>query len=162
MPIYMNYQAPTAITGDVTETNHTGWIELNSLQWGVGRSISMATGSVADQSPSTPSFSEVVVTKDSDDTSYQLLQQAYQGTGCTVVIDFVRTPAGGSPVVYLEITLTNCMISGFSTSSGGDAPSESLTLSYTAIQYMYTPSGGTGAQGSQSGVSYDLGTCTMS
>jgi len=162
MPIYMNYQAPTPITGDVTETSHTGWIELNSLQWGVGRSISMATGSVADQSPSTPSFSEIVVTKDNDATSYQLLQQAYQGTGVTVVIDFVRTPAGGSPVTYLEITLTNGMISGYSTSSGGDAPSESLTISYTAIQYTYTPTTSDGSMGTPAGVSYDLGSCTMS
>lgn len=161
MPIYLNWNSG-AITGDVTESSHTGWIELNSLQWGVGRSISMATGSVSNQSPSVPSFSEVVVTKDSDDTSYKLLQQAYQGTGVPVVIDFVRTPGGASPVTYLEITLTNCMISGFSTSSGGDAPSESLTLSYTAIQYMFTPTNADGSMGQQAGVSYDLGTNVMS
>ena len=121
MPIYWNWNS-LAIPGDVTETNHPQWIELNSLQWGVGRSISMATGSGADQSPSVPQFSEVVVTKDTDSSSYQLLQQAYQGTGVTAVIDFVRADSSGNTVVYLEFTLTNCMISGYSCSSGGDAP----------------------------------------
>jgi type VI secretion system secreted protein Hcp len=162
MPIYMNWNIG-AITGDVVESTHTGWIELNSLQWGVGRSISMATGSVADQSPSVPSFSELVVTKDNDITSWQLLQQAYQGTGCTVLIDFVRTPGGGNPVTYLEFTLTNCMISGYSTSSGGDAPSESLTLSYTKVEYQYTATNADGTMSTTPNqVTYDLGTCQMS
>jgi len=161
MPIYMNWNSG-AITGDVTESTHTGWIELNSLQWGVGRSISMATGSVADQSPSVPQFSEIVVTKDNDATSYQLLQQALQGKGVPVVIDFVRTDGGGNTVVYLELTLTNGMVSGHSHSSGGDAPSESLTLSYTAIQYQFTPTNADGTMGTPAGVSYDLGSAVMS
>jgi type VI secretion system secreted protein Hcp len=161
MPIYMNWNTG-AITGDVTEATHTGWIELNSAQWGVGRSISMATGSVADQSPSLPSFSEIVVTKSNDETSYKLLQEAYQGKGVPCTIDFVRTTGGGSTVVYLELVLENARISGHSSSSGGDAPSESMTISYTAIQYMFTPESADGTMGTQAGVKYDLATTTMS
>ena len=37
MPIYVKYGA---IEGDVTATGHESWIEVNSVQWGVGRSIS--------------------------------------------------------------------------------------------------------------------------
>jgi type VI secretion system secreted protein Hcp len=118
--------------------------------------------SVADQSPSVPSFSEVLATKDTDASSWQLLQQAYQGKGVTVVIDFVRPDGGGNAVVYLEVTLTNCMISGRTLSSGGDAPSESVSLSYTAVQYQYTSTNADGTMSSTpNNVGYDLGTTTM-
>ena len=39
MAIYMNYNNKSP-TGDVTESGHKDWIELSSLQWGVGRGIS--------------------------------------------------------------------------------------------------------------------------
>jgi type VI secretion system secreted protein Hcp len=161
MAIYMNWNSG-AIPGDVTETNHAQWIELNSFQWGVGRSINMTTGSAADQSPSLPNFSEIVVTKDTDAASYQLLQQAYQGQGVTVVLDFVKTDQSGNTTTYLEFTLTNCMVSGYSCSSGGDSPSESLTLSYTQVEYQFTPTNADGSMGSPNSTTYDLSTATMS
>jgi|GEM_PF-6550946 len=51
MPIYLNYNK---IPGDVTESTHTGWIELNSCQWGIGRGISSPTGGSADRESSGP------------------------------------------------------------------------------------------------------------
>jgi type VI secretion system secreted protein Hcp len=64
--------------------------------------------------------------------------------------------------VYLEVTLTNCMISGRTLSSGGDAPSESVSLSYTAVQYQYTSTNADGTMSSTpNNVGYDLGTTTM-
>jgi len=78
MPIYMNYND---IKGDVTEANHTGWIELHSFQWGVGRGISSPTGASADREASAPSVSEIVVTKAQDAATTKILNEAYQGEG---------------------------------------------------------------------------------
>ena len=40
MPIYVKYGT---IAGNVTESGHTGWVEVNSFQWGVGRGIGSPT-----------------------------------------------------------------------------------------------------------------------
>ena len=53
----------------------------------------------------------------------KLLNEALQGEGKTVKLDFCRTEKSKLQV-YLQLELTNTMISGFSTSSGGDRPSE--------------------------------------
>src|ERR1700692_3516392 len=126
MPIYMNYNS-LAVKGDVTATGYVGWIELNSFQFGTGRGISSPTGGSADRESSAPSVSEVPVSKAQDSSTGPLLTAALQGEGGTVVIDFVK-PSQGQLVKFMEYTLTNTLISGWSTSSGGDRPSESISL----------------------------------
>src|SRR6059058_5931429 len=93
MPIYMNYDS-LAIKGDVTEEGHTGWIELNSFQWGVGRGISSPTGGAADRESSAPSVSEITVTKATDISSTKMYNEALQGEGQKVLIDFCKTEKG--------------------------------------------------------------------
>jgi type VI secretion system secreted protein Hcp len=139
MAIYMKFGG---IQGDVTAAGHTNWIELNSLQWGVGRGVSSPTGGIADRESSAPNVSEVTVTKDNDTASDGLLTEAFTGdgggNGASVQIDFTRTQAG-QLVVFQTITLTNVIISGYSTSSGGDRPTESLSLNFTKIAVTNTP-----------------------
>src|SRR5262245_1355279 len=108
MPIYMNYND---LPGDVTAAGHEKWIELNSFQWGVGRGISSPTGGSADRESSAPSVSEIVVTKATDVSSTKLLNEGLQGEGQTVKIDFCKTDKGNLEC-YMQLTLTNCMISG--------------------------------------------------
>lgn len=154
MPIYMNYDG-LAIKGDVTEEGHKEWIELGSVQWGVGRGISSPTGASADRESSAPSVSEITTTKSADVSSSKLVNEALQGEGKTVIIDFCKTDKGKLEV-YLTLTLTNCMISGYSMSSGGDRPSESLSLNFTKIEYKLTGQGASGDTGSPASVTYDL------
>lgn len=132
MPIYMEYDSGK-IKGDVTEDGHKDWIELNSFSWGVGRGISSPTGGSADRESSAPSVSEITVSKAQDKATGKLITEALQGEGVTVKIDFTRTDKG-KLVTYLTYTLENTMISGYSTSSGGDRPSESLSLNFTKVE----------------------------
>ena len=152
MPIYMKY---AALKGDVTASGHETWIELNSFQWGVGRGISSPTGASADRESSAPSVSEITVTKANDVASAPLLNEALQGEGVDVQIDFCKTDKGNLEV-YQTYTLTNTMISGYSTSSGGDRPSESLSLNFTKIEYKITGMKAAGETGSPFPVTYDL------
>ena len=154
MPIYMKYNKG-AIKGDVTAEGHTDWIELGSFQWGVGRGISSPTGASADRESSAPSISEITVTKSQDISSAPLLNEALQGEGVTVVIDFCKTDKGALEV-YTKYTLTNCMISGYSTSSGGDRATESLSLNFTKIEYKLIGMKAEGASGDPFPVTYDL------
>ncbi len=162
MAIYLKYGS---IQGDVTESGHTNWIQLNSFQWGVGRGVSAPTGSTEDRESSAPSISEVTVTKDFDKASIKLLTEAYQGTGSgdaeTVQIDFTRTTKGKLDI-YLTVTLSNVIISGYSTSSGGDRPSESLSFNFVKIMTKFTPMNADGSPGNASSITYDLGKATSS
>jgi type VI secretion system secreted protein Hcp len=159
MPIYMNYDS-LSIKGDVTEDSHKDWIELSSFQWGVGRGISSPTGASADRESSAPSVSEITTTKAQDKASVKILTEALQGEGKTVIIDLVKTEKGKLET-YLQFTLTNTMISGYSMSSGGDRPSESLSLNFTKIEMKATPLGASGSTESPETVTYDLSTAKV-
>jgi type VI secretion system secreted protein Hcp len=162
MPIFMNYDG---IPGDVTAKGHEQWIELSSFQWGVGRGITSATSSAADREGTTPSVSEIVVTKVTDSSSPNLVRAALglppAGEGKTVKIDFCKTDTS-QPEPYLQLTLTNTLVSGYSTSSGGDRPSESLTLNFTAVEFKNTGMGAANDTGSPDIAQYDLPTQTGS
>jgi hypothetical protein len=60
MPIYIQFGS---IPGEVANTGHEKWIEINSFQWGVGRGSPSPTGGSAGRESSTPSVSEIVVKK---------------------------------------------------------------------------------------------------
>ncbi|MBN8889457.1 MAG: hypothetical protein ABS99_01705 [Acetobacteraceae bacterium SCN 69-10] len=152
MPIYMKYND---IDGDATAEKYTKWIECGSFQWGVGRGISSPTGGSSDRESSAPSVSEITLTKAQDVATVKLLNEALQGEGVTVTIDFCKTDKGNLET-YLQYTMQNVMISGYSTSSGGDRPSESLSLNFTKIECKLTPMGADNADTSPSNVSYDL------
>jgi type VI secretion system secreted protein Hcp len=152
MPIYVKY---AAIDGDVTATGHEKWIEVNSFQWGVGRGISSPTGGSADRESSAPSVSEIVVTKPTDIATVKMLDEALEGEGVDVTIDFVKTDKGNLSV-YLSYTLNNTMISGYSMSSGGDRPQESLSFNFTKIMCRDIGLGAKNEDGQPATVGYDL------
>lgn len=133
MPIFMNYDG---IPGEATTTGFTKQIELNSFQFGVGRGISSAYGQSTRES-SIASVSEITVSKPSDGSSTKLFVAALTGTlDKKVTISMVRT-ASGSVQPYMVYELEGCGISGYSVSSGGDRPSESISLNFDKVSFKY-------------------------
>lgn len=160
MALYMKYDT---INGDVTTSGFEKWIELNSFQWGVGRGISMQSGSSQGREAGLPSLSEITVTKDYDAASSDLLKEALSGVAKPVKIAFTRTGKSGSGVEnYLEIDMTDVILSGLSMSSGGDKPSESLSLNYSTVSFKNTPMMDDGSAGTAVTVHFDLKTMKMS
>jgi type VI secretion system secreted protein Hcp len=127
-----------AITGDVTTQGWEKWIELTSFQWGVGRGIGSAMSGQASRESSIPSVSEVVVTKRMDSASPGLWTDSVAGQlNSTVKIVFTTT-AQGDTKEFLKYELTNTGLSGYSLSSGGDMPTESLSLNFTKVVWTFT------------------------
>jgi type VI secretion system secreted protein Hcp len=153
MPIYVKYGS---VLGDVTAAGHEKWIEVNSFQWGVGRGISSPTGGSSDREAAAPSVSEIVVTKPTDIASVNLLDESLEGEGQDVTLDFCKTDKGNLNV-YLSYTLNNTMISGYSMSSGGDRPQESISFNFTKIQCRDVGLGAKNEDGSPQTVIYDVG-----
>lgn len=132
MPIYLKFGS---VKGSVTEEGHKDWIEVTSFQFGVGRGIGSPTGSQKDRDASAPSFSEIVVSKTQDEASLPLLEAAWGGSEAVEAeIHFVRTE-NKKMDVYLKYKLSDVLISGYSMSSGGDRPTESLSLNYAKIEF---------------------------
>ena len=155
MPIYMHIEG---IKGEVTESKHKDWVEIGSVQFGVGRAISSAVGAGKTREASLPSVSEITVTKMMDGASVEMFKWAVGGSeGKKVKIDFVST-GGKESQTYLLLELEKVMLSGYSMSSGGDKPSESCSLNFTKILYKYVQQDETGKAQGPKAASYDLQT----
>ncbi len=152
MAIYMKVDG---INGDVTAKGHEKWVDCSSLQWGVGRGIGSPIGRGVERESSAPNISEVVISKEMDASSPYLFTEACIGKGKKVQFHLVKT-SGGNLETYLEYTLTNALVSGFSVSSGGDKPTESVSFNFTKIEMKYTPQKADGTPGSPIPAGYDL------
>ncbi len=154
MAIFMQFGQ---IKGEVTEPGHEGWVELQSLQWGVCRGMQLRAGKMADRE-SIPSVSEIVVTKAPDDASIDLTQEALFGKGQRAEIHFTRTRKGKQEV-YLTYLMESCVLSGYAVGSSSERPVESLTLNFSAIEFIASRMGRDGsAAGPTKNVTYDLAT----
>ena len=134
-----NPQNPPQLVGSSTDSQYPKWIQLFSAQMGVGRGISLTSGTVT---PSNPSVSEVTISKLTDNTTPSLYTLVCGGTASVsqpidyVTLDFRNSATGQT---FSRLQLQNVYISGVSTSSGGDVPSESVSLFFTRITWSYVP-----------------------
>lgn len=135
MAIYMKFGD---VAGSVTTDGFKDWIQLNSFQWGVGRSVNLPHGKEDTREGSEPSVSEVVVTKRMEKSSPKLWQDAVGGDFSTKVNIKFTTTTKDKVESYLEYELTDTGLSGYSVSSGGDdAPQESLSLNFAKVTWKY-------------------------
>ena len=152
MPIYMKFGS---IPGDVTTDGYKDWIELNSFQYGVGRSVSSGAGGNTRES-SAPNISEIVVTKHFDKASAKLYQDSVAGTFDTKVEIKMNTTTKQKTETFLTFELTDCGVSSYSLSSGGENPMESLSLNFLKVMVTPTPLDKSGQIKKGDIVSYDL------
>lgn len=147
------------IKGDAQQDGHEDWINVTSIQLGVGRAIT-TSGSGKDRDTSTPSFSEVTCSKSTDIASNDIFAQATYGMKiCDMAtVDFIQTGGGGADQVFMQYELYEPIISSYSVSSGGERPTESFSISFTKIiqKYKQFDAGGTQTEATDKG--YDLKT----
>ncbi len=139
MSIFLSCGKQDGLEGIATDASvkALGASECNSFQFGVGLGVSISKGGVE---KSSPSLSEITLTKSFDSMSPALFINCCLGTTITKVqIDFTGTSgdAAKGSLVYLTYELKNAVITGHSISSGGDKPSESLSFAYEHIKMTY-------------------------
>ena len=134
MAIFMKYGS---IIGETTQLSHKQWIECSSFQWGVGRGVSSGVGGGSKRESTAPHVSEVVVTKTFDISSPLLLKEALGGKAVQVKIDLTQTDNNGKHVPYQKYVMDDGLISGYSVSSGGARPAESISINFNKIDSEY-------------------------
>lgn len=127
----------TEIKGLSDVEKHEGWLNADSLQLGVGRAISSQSGGGNKREASSPSVSEAVVSRSGDQASPELFFQACGGVGLGTCTIHLLQVVANKPQVFVTILLEEAMISGYSLSSGGDNPSESVQINFTKISFQY-------------------------
>jgi type VI secretion system secreted protein Hcp len=152
MAVFMKFGAKT---GDVDTTQYKGWIMCHSFQFGSGRGIGTASASGGNRQGSHASVSEVTISKALDPASLHLWRDSLDGKLATTV-DFAFTLADQDNSEYLHVTLWDTGVSGWSMSSGGDRPSESISLNFAKIQLKDTSKKADGSAGDNLAVVYDL------
>ncbi len=156
MAIYLEWDGGS-IKGNVTAEGYKDMIRLDSIQFGVGRGISMEAGHMSNREATRPSISEVTVAKMMDGASSGLFQEALVGSdGKKAIIHVVKTGAD-KVEEYVKYELEETLISSYSMSAGdAGPPAESLSFSFGKIQMIYTAADKKNTAGNQGIVGYDL------
>ena len=153
MPIYLQYEG---IDGEVTESGHAKWIEIQSFSWGCGRSINTTLGAAQSREASSPSVGEIQLSKQTDIASPKLFMESVVGEAKKAVIEFVQT-SGTAQDVFLRYELTNTLISSYSISGGGDGrPGEGISLNFSKVEMKFTPFDDKHKAGSPIPVGYNI------
>lgn len=154
MAIYLKFGN---VKGNVTADGYAGQIAVTSVDFDVKRSVSMEVGNLSNRESSKPTLSPITITKIADNSVAALFKEALTGSaGQEAVLTFVHT---GSAKVeeFMTYKLTNCIVSSYKiTAQGDEAPQETLTLSYSAIEVSYKDRDASSKAGSPQRVSYDV------
>jgi type VI secretion system secreted protein Hcp len=134
--ILLNYGDLT-IKGDSMLDGYEDWVQIQSVQWGVGRAVTSTTGG-GDRKFSEPSFSEISLSKEMDKGSIDLFIEACGGKKPYPAILTWVDNSGEAIEVYHSLELGNAVITSYSSSSGGDRPSDQFTLNFTTMKVLYT------------------------
>ena len=150
------------IKGESVDDKHAEWIDVQSFQWGVERKISLVAGT-PDREASTPSVSEITITKNLDSASPALFLNAVGGTPAIPTVTLALQDQTTRTVFY-RFTLSDVMISSQSGNgaAGDSKPSESISLNFTKIKIEYFARDPKGGLTAIPAVTYDLATAKSS
>jgi type VI secretion system secreted protein Hcp len=136
------------IKGESADAKHKGEIDIMSFSWGASQTGIQATGGGGGAGK--VHFEDMHFIKKTDASSPLLMLNCANGAHIKEG-NFTVRKAGGTQLEYLKIKLTDILISSFKehgSSSGGDIPTESVSLNFAKVEYQYQAQGADGkAQG---------------
>jgi len=130
------------VTGDSSDPEHKGEIDVVSWSWGMESPTQAITGTAKGRVV----VSELHIIKRVDQSSPTLMSYLRTNKVVTQVSLSVRK-AGDTPLEYFRIELENAKITSLKAESEGDELVERLALGFSKLKVIYTPQGKTGASG---------------
>lgn len=153
---YKIFMQVTGIVGESTDENHKGWIDLASFNHG------LSNASAGPLSVGKVSHADFVVGKRLDKSSLPINLKLNQGNHIpTVVVEF-QTAVGANKLVFYRVTMTDAVFTSKKNegADGGDAITESCSLTYKKIVWEYWPIDDSGKLGPVVRTEWDLSTNT--
>jgi len=145
------------IKGESTEDQHKDWIEVLSFNHSITQPTSSTRSSAGGATTGSSEHGDITISKYVDLSSPKLSDAVSTGKAIkTATLDFLRQ-SGDSKVKYMQIKLTGIIISGLHATAGGDLPTESVSLNYGTIEWVYTQQKRSdGSGGGNTTAKYDL------
>ncbi|MCW7537706.1 type VI secretion system tube protein Hcp [Aquabacterium sp. A7-Y] len=173
--IYVDFKS-SDIKGDSRDKAHKDTVEVYSWSHLVRQPKSATSSTSGGHTSERCEHGEMVFTKDIDGATPKLLQACSAGTVINdVVISFYRAHGGKNNVgdtagnqlrhLYLQIELKNVVVASVApTVSSEGLPTETFTLKYSSVQWMYDELNVTGDKGARQKIkgAWNLATNTPS
>ncbi len=136
---FVKFEEP-AITGESGDDAHKGEIQVLSWSHSFNQPTSPTRSSAGGGSVEQANHSDFSFTKYIDSATDDLLKYCWNGKQIgKATFTGYRADGDNKPVEYISIIFTNVIISNYSISGGaGDLPTETVTISYGTVQYIYT------------------------
>lgn len=162
--MFLKLQTPD-ITGESADSNNSGTIQVLSWSHSFHQPTSPTRSSAGSGTVEQANHSDFTFTKYVDSATDDLLKMCWSGQQIgTGTFSAYRSDGNNTPVLYLQIIMTDIIVSNVSLGGGsGDIATETVSLCYATVQYIYTQqklADGTG--GGNQPVKHDLMTQTVS
>jgi type VI secretion system secreted protein Hcp len=158
MDMFLYFDTASGIKGETKDKVYKskGGIDVLAWSWGLSNSGSAHMG--AGQGAGKANFQDISFTKYVDLASTKLMTSCATGTHIKDAKLVVRK-AGGSPLEYLLIELSDCLISSYTTggSGGEDRLTENVSLNFAIVKIDYKTQKEDGTEGTEKGnFAYDI------
>lgn len=143
------------IKGESQDKSHQNEIDIQSYSWGVSQSGTLAFGGGGGAGKA--QFQDLHFTSKVSKASPLLFLGCATGEHIKDATLSVRK-AGAQQQDFLIIKLNDVLVSSYQTSgsSGGDIPTEQISLNYSKIEYFYKPQNEDGSLGGEIRAGWDL------
>lgn len=140
------------IDGESADSKHKGEIDVLAWSFGATNSGSMAFGGGGGTGK--VSFQDLTISKRIDKASPKLLDACARGTHINKAVLIARKQ-GGNQMDYLKITLSGILVSSIQQSGSSD-DSESFSLNFSHIEYIYTAQKADGSREGDTGAKWNV------
>ncbi|MBM4061770.1 MAG: type VI secretion system tube protein Hcp [Planctomycetes bacterium] len=147
------------ISGESTDANHKGEIELMSFSHGVSQPRSATASTAGGGTTGRCNHTDLSVVKELDSATPVLNQTCCTGKHIGSIVITLRRADGDKSIPYMVYKLSDVVISSVSVGGSSDAvPVETLTFNYAKIEWEYTKQDRKGGAGSgKTNGTWDLG-----
>ncbi len=126
------------IKGESTDKEHKDWVMILGFSHGVTQTASRSMKTAGGRSAEEVNHGDFVISKMMDAATPKLYEACCKGTHIPEVVIECWRSGGDKPVKYMEYKLKEVLISGIGSSGGSDFPSETVNMTYGAIEWTYT------------------------
>ncbi len=159
MAVFMKYEG---IPGNATAEGYADYIRIASIQFGVGRGITMEPGNLANRESTKPSISEITCTTEVDKCVTALFKEAVSGSSGKKVETAIVQTGADKLIEYMTIITLDTLVSGWSFTADADNKGFlTFSLSFAEIDISYNDYDSTNKGGSPLRSGYNLRTAKI-